>query len=219
MTDATDRRPTFSFSLLLFLLAFSLAAASLAFLVRPAGPAHAQVEVTEVDPPDGARLDAPPQVVHMCFSQNVVVDDSTKFNFQYIMPDGMPDGRALGLRIVFTPSGECVDVFPGLPHERPAGLYTFEWRVTAAEGEDEGSGALQFRVTKSTSVTPSPTRAALPTATAAVDGGDANGGVGDDNGGSDVTLIIVIVLASVGGVAVLLALGFLLRRRIGPGAD
>jgi len=116
------------------LLLLALAAA----LMLPASPAYAQIELTEADPPDGARLDAPPDVVHLCLSQPVNTKDSTTFDFNYLMPDG----SNLGLRIVFGLGGECVKVFPGLPDDPLAGEYTFEWQVTAAEGDEQGSGTL-----------------------------------------------------------------------------
>ena len=123
-----------------------------AVLAFPASPAYAQIELTEADPPDGARLDAPPDVVHLCFSEPVKIDDNTTFDFSY----QMPDGRNLGLRIVFQTDGECVDVYPGLPDERPAGEYTLEWQVTAAEGDEEGSGTLHFQVSAGGTATPAP---------------------------------------------------------------
>ncbi len=135
----------------LALLLLALAAAP-AF---PASPAYAQIELTEADPADGARLNAPPDVVHICFSQPVNFEDSTAFDFGY----QMPDGSNLGLRIVFQMDGECVDVQPGLPDERPAGEYTFEWQVTAAEGDEEGSGTLRFQVSAGGTPVPPPSPA------------------------------------------------------------
>ncbi|KKK50993.1 hypothetical protein LCGC14_3119470, partial [marine sediment metagenome] len=32
-------------------------------------PAYAQIELTEADPRDGARLEAPPGTIHLCFSE------------------------------------------------------------------------------------------------------------------------------------------------------
>jgi methionine-rich copper-binding protein CopC len=191
----------------LALLLLALAAA----LAFSASPAYAQIELTEVDPPDGASLNAAPDVVHLCFSQPVNIEDVASFDFGY----QMPDGRSLGLRIVFQPDGECVDVHPGLPDERPAGEYTFEWQVTAAEGDEEGSGTLQFQVTESSTTTPAPTQGETPPpVTPSPEGGTVTGDSGDDDG-PDILLLALITIASVGGAAVLFTLGYFLRRRIG----
>src|SRR3990172_6451418 len=40
-----------------------------------AAPAHAQPAITEARPKDGAVLDAPPEVIHLCFSEAVKADD------------------------------------------------------------------------------------------------------------------------------------------------
>ncbi len=193
----------------LALLLLALAAA----LAFSASPAYAQIELTEVDPPDGASLNAAPDVVHICFSQPVNIEDVASFDFVY----KMPDGRSLGLRIAFQPDAECVDVHPGLPDERPEGEYTLEWRVTAAEGDEEGSGTLQFQVGESSTITPSPSPAPGETplpVTPSPDGGTENGDADDDDG-PDILFLALITIAIVGGVAVLFTLGYFLRRRIG----
>jgi methionine-rich copper-binding protein CopC len=183
-----------------------------AAMAIPVPPAHAQVELTEANPPDGAQLERAPDVVHLCFSEPVNIDDTTTFAFSY----EMPEGRHLGLRIVFQPDGECADVYPGLPDERPAGDYTFEWQVTAAAGDEEGSGTLHFDVTASStaSESPSPTPGGItPAATASPEGGAETGDNGN-GGGPDILFLALITIASVGGAAVLFTMGYLLRRRI-----
>ena len=192
----------------LALLLLALAAA----LAFSTSPAYAQIELTETDPADGATLDAAPEVVHLCFSQPVNIEDETSFSFTYLMPDS----RALGLRIVFQPDGECVDVHAGLPEERPAGEYTFEWQVAAAEGGEEGSGTLQFEVSENITVTPAPTPTPsdTPPVTPSPEGGTENGDADDDDG-PDILLVALITIGSVGGAAVLFTLGYFLRRRIG----
>ncbi len=189
----------------LALLLLALASA----LAFPASPAHAQIELTETDPPDGAELDAPPDVVHLCFSQPVIIEDNTTFAFNY----EMPDGRKLGLRIVFQTDGECVDVYPGLPDERPAGEYRFDWQVTAAEGDEVGSGTLRFQVTTGSTPAPSPLPGTPVPETPSPDG-EAGTEDGDDDG-PDILFVALITIASVGGAAVLFTLAYLLRRRIG----
>jgi len=193
----------------LALLLLALAAA----LAFSASPAYAQIELTEVDPPDGASLNAAPDVVHLCFSQPVNIEDVASFDFAY----QMPDGRSLGLRIAFQTDGECVDVHPGLPDEYPAGEYTFEWQVTAAEGDEEGSGTLEFEVTTDSTPapSPSPTTAETPLPGTPSPAADTETGDADDDDGPDILLLALITIASVGGAAVLFTLGYFLRRRIG----
>ncbi len=195
-------------ALLLILVALT------AVLAFPASPARAQIQLTEVDPPDGAQLETPPQMVHLCFSQPVIFGDNTTFSFEYVLPDG----RSLGLRIVFQPGGQCVDVFPGFPDDYPAGEHTFRWQVTAAEGDEQGSGELQFRVTEGGTPGPSPSPPPAETPTAVTPspagGGPDTADAGDDDG-PDILLAALITIAAAGGAAMLFTLGYLLRRRIG----
>ena len=99
--------------------------------------AYAQIELTEADPRDGARLDAPPGTIHLCFSELV-----STFRPSY----QMPDGQGLSLQISFQPDGQCLDILATLPDDPPTGEYTFTWQVTAASGGEEESGSLRFRV-------------------------------------------------------------------------
>jgi methionine-rich copper-binding protein CopC len=191
----------------LTLLFLALAAAA-AF---SASPAYAQVEVTEADPPDGARLDAPPDIIHLCFSQPAIVEDNTTFAFGY----EMPNGRRLGLRIVWQPDGECADVHRGLADEYPAGEHFLEWHVTAREGGEEGSGTVRFEVTKGSTPAPSATPAVTPSDVTPSPAGGTEPGDADDNDGPDILFLALITIASVGGAAVLFTLGYFLRRRIG----
>jgi hypothetical protein len=151
-------------------------------------------------------------VVHLCFSEPANVEDDTTFDFAYVMPDG----RRLGLRIVFQPDGECVDIFPGLPQGWPTGQYTLQWKVTARESDEQGSGTLRFEVTEASSATPlsSPTPASTsPETSPTPKAGDVGGEEDDD--GPDILLVALITIGSVGGAAVLFTLGYFLRRRIG----
>jgi len=115
-----------------------VALATVMVAALPPATADAQFQVTEIDPPDGGELDVPPEFVHLCFSQAANVEDSESFNFDY----QLPNGRRLGLRIVFRADGSCVAVYPGLPDDYPAGEHLFNWRVTAAAGGEETSGSL-----------------------------------------------------------------------------
>lgn len=167
-------------------------------------PAYAQIELTEVDPPDGAMLDMPPTKISLCFSQPANLNEGV-FRFRH----PLPDDRILVLPVTVTPDedGMCVEVTPGYPQDPPAGEYLLEWRVTAVEGEEEGSGTIRYQVPERVSPDETPSPTPPPS-------GDAQVRTGDDDD-SDIFLIAVIAIAAVGGVAVLATLGYLLRKRIG----
>jgi hypothetical protein len=88
----------------------------------------------------------------MCFSEAINNDDITatpgpgapELPWQFSLT--MPDGIALGLRIVFEPDGSCVDVHPGLPEEPQDGIWTFDWLVRSRETSEAASGLVAFRV-------------------------------------------------------------------------
>ncbi len=192
--------------LALFLLIPAVAPALLA------SPAYAQIVIVEADPPNGAELDEPPELVHLCFSQPVKFRDSDSFSFKFLTPDDRP----MGMRIVFGLGGECVDIFPGLPAVRPEGEYTFQWEVTAAEGTETGSGTVRYVVGETTTApaTPAPASGQTPVPVTPPAGG-AGTAAADDGDGPDILLLALITIASVGGAAVVVSLGYLLRRRIG----
>lgn len=177
-------------------------------LAGMASPAYAQIELAVASPPDGAQVDAPPEI-HLCFSQSVAFRDRTKFEFTYLGPD---DGR-LGMRIAFESSGECVDITPILPDDYSAGEYTLQWKVTAAASDEQGSGTLRFEVTSGGTPAPAPDETP-PRETPSAGGGQGGANAGDDDG-PDILLLALITAGGVGGGAVLLTLGYLLRRRIG----
>ena len=191
-------------------LTLTLLALGLTALASLASVAYAQTErikLTESDPPDGARLIAPPETVHLCFSHVIRGD----FQISY----KLPSGPNLDLRISFLPNGRCLDVQPTPPGNPPEGEHTLEWRVVAAAGSEEGSGELRFQIgervaaaTQSPAATTTP-----PPATPPAEGTTAAGGA--DGDGPDILLTALVTTASVGGAAVLLTLGYLLRRRIG----
>ncbi len=190
--------------------ALALLALGLAALASLGSPAFAQtepIELTEADPADGARLGQPPETVHLCFSQLIRGD--------FLISYKLPSGPNLDLRIAFLPNGRCLDVQPTLPDDPPEGEHTLEWQVAAATGGEEGSGELRFQIgERSPAVTPSPAAGATPPPTTPPTGGTTAGG-GANGDGPEILLTALITTASVGGAAVLLTLGYLLRRRIG----
>ncbi|MEE8346585.1 MAG: copper resistance protein CopC [Dehalococcoidia bacterium] len=191
-------------------LTLTLLALGLTALASLASAAYAQtepIELTESDPPDGAQLIAPPETVHLCFSELIRGD----FRISY----KLPGGPNLDLKMSFLTNGRCLDVRPTLPDNPPEGEHTLEWQVAAAAGSEEGAGELRFLIGElSPAATPSPTADATPPpATPPADGTTSDS---DTNGdGPDILLTALVTTASVGGAAVLLTLGYLLRRRIG----
>ncbi len=193
-------------------LTLTLIALGLASLAALASATYAQterIELTEANPPDGAWLNAPPETVRLCFSQLIRGD----FRIRY----KLPNGSNLGLRIAFLPNGSCLDIQPTLPDDPPEGDYTLEWQVTEAEGGPGASGELRFRIDEGGSPPPSPapTPSETPPPATPPAGGDPDTAPADDDGGPDILLTALVTTASVGGAAVLLTLGYLLRRRIG----
>ena len=191
-------------------LTLTLLALGLMALASLASVAYAQterIELTESDPPDGARLIASPETVHLCFSHVIRGD----FRISY----KLPSGPNLDLKISFLPNGRCLDVQPTPPSNPPEGEHTLEWQVAAASGSEEGSGELRFQIgERVAAAAQSPAATATPPPTTPpADGTTA--GSGADGDGPDILLTALVTTASVGGAAVLLTLGYLLRRRIG----
>ena len=192
-------------ALILTLLALGLTA-----LASLASVAYAQtepIELTESDPPDSARLNAPPETVRLCFSQIIRGD----FRISY----KLPSGPNLSLRIAFLPNGRCLDVQPTLPDDPSEGEYRLEWQVTAAAGGQGGAGVLRFQIGEGgPAATPSPADDDTPPP-ATTPAGGTTAASGADGNEPDILLTALVTTASVGGAAVLLTLGYLLRRRVG----
>ena len=107
----------------------------------PLTTVYAEPKLTEQDPAYGDAIETLPEFFHLCFSEPVKVESPDwKFNVR------TPDGGALGLRIVFMPSGDCVDVYPGASEDPPQGIWTFDWLVRSQADDAEGSGAVSFQL-------------------------------------------------------------------------
>lgn len=182
----------------------------LASVVWAASIAGAQeIEVT-FDPPQGAVLDAPPEKVRLCFSEPVpTADDLNNFSL------ATPGERLVGLRIVFQPSGECVDIVLGEAEGRTEGEWKLRWQVTSAQGEPI-SGTHTFTVGEGagTAVTATPGTGETPVATETPGGAGPSGGEdqGDDQ---DILRIALITMAASLGAAALGLVLYLVRLRIG----
>ena len=160
--------------------------------------AWAEPKSTEEDPAYGDVLETLPEFLHLCFSEPVKVDESTDWAFNVVTPEG----RALGLRIVFKPAGDCVDVYPGAPEEPPQGIWTFDWLVHAQADSAEGSGVIKFQLGE---LQPGETPLEKP------ESGDSTDTAGGDDGGSSTALYVAV---GAGAALILVAGGgFALSRR------
>lgn len=169
-------------------------------------------------PAEGDELVAPPTIIHMCFANPVNNKDLDKGgDFSFDVRE--PDGRRLGLRIVFQPDGYGLEVHPGLHEDTPEGEWTFEWRVTDAETLEPATGTVKFTVSADGDPLPAeplsrcpaggeePTFA-TPTSTSVEDGGD-----GDDD--QDIPLLALVTTGAVIVAAIVGLSLYLIRRRIG----
>ena len=184
--------------------------ALLAAIVWAASIAGAQEVELTFDPPEGAVLDAPPEKVHICFSEPVpTADDLNSFSLE------TPGERLAGLRIVFQPSGECVDVVVGEVEGATDGEWKLRWHVTSAQGAPM-SGTHTFTVGQGAEpgATTTPVAGETPSATATPDGGRPSAG-DDDGGDQEILGMALITLAIALGAAALGLVLYLLRLRIG----
>ena len=169
-----------------------------AIFAKAAHPALAEPKLTEQSPQFGDVLEKLPDSLHLCFSEVVKVENSTDWKFDV----KTPDGTALGLRIVFKPAGDCVDVFVGAPDSPPEGIWTFEWLVHAQSDNSEGSGAVKFQLGQ---LQPGETPLEKPAPTA---------GPSSSSGGDSGTPVGLIVAVGVGVALIVVAGGgFTLSRR------
>jgi methionine-rich copper-binding protein CopC len=195
------------------LLAAALVVAAVAAPSALASPARAQPQLVEVDPADGAILEAPPSRIKFCFSEPVI-QDLDLFRFVYLMPDG----KRLGLRIEFSVGNRCLNVYVGLPDAYPAGEYTLEWMVTAKGDMEQASGLLHYQATEARTPTPTPTPS--PPEAPAAGASETPSGVSRWEGGDGDGLnawLIALLAAAAGAVAAAGILGWVFRRALGFG--
>lgn len=182
-------------------------------LLLGARPAAAQPELVLIYPEDGDVLNEPPPILQLCFKEPVNILDLDKggdFRFGVITPDG----RGLGLRIVFQPDGLGVGIHPGYPTPPLEGEWTFNWRVTEPVTLEPASGTIKFTVSPDGS--PVPEKAPTPCGGTPFPDETPEPGsltVDEDDGGPGTLLVVIIATAALGGAALLVLL--LLRRRRG----
>lgn len=163
-----------TFSITRLLLPVALLCAGLAIVSN----AHAEPVLTEVTPPDGQSLDAPPESFRLCFSEPVQLESPDQFSFVLTMPDG----RTPGSRTEFESDGSCVTVDVGTTEDVPAGIWTLDWTVHAQSDGSEGSGEVAVQVGGDFGLTPGPDAPETPETTA-----------DDGGGGSDWWVIVAVV--------------------------
>jgi methionine-rich copper-binding protein CopC len=160
-------------------------------------PVFAQLDVTEESPADGEVLPEPPTALDVCFSEPVIYEYEPGEDRPWSFSLKMPDGKDLGMRIIWQTDGLCVTVEPGIPDDAPSGTWTFDWLVVSQEGGEELSKATNFRVGSVPDTTPTPQDGA------------------DEDGDGD-TVIFVIVGVAIGLVVLAGAAALVLRRRSNP---
>jgi hypothetical protein len=173
------------------LLAFLLAVMASSMLP---GPLHAEPELVDSTPPDGAVLVEPPASVRLCWSEPVRQEEEEDWDFSVVPPGGQP----LGLRILFAAEGTCVDLIPGVPAGSSEGIWNVDWFVRARSDSSEKSGVVRFQVGD---LQPGETALPVPQETS---------GGGDDDGAP----IALIALAAVGAAIVALSVGVFATRRL-----
>ena len=175
--------------------------ATATWLAGPSGWVDAQPKATAVLPEDGAVISALPEIIHTCFSEQVVVLDDATFKFNVIAPDSRP----LGLRIVFQPDGFGVDVYLGKRDKPPEGVWTFEWQVTGAASGEEASGETKFEVAPDGDAPPGEqercTDPRTPSPQTPTPSGTPSNS--DDGGGPDVAVIVLVAVVVVSLAAII----------------
>ncbi len=188
----------------------------------PSPVAGEQPVVTGTYPEDGDVLEEPPSRIRICFVDPVNIRDLTEggdFGFTVTAPEG----RALGLRIVFRGSGLGVDVFPGFTDGPTEGDWAVEWRVTDPDTLEPTAGTIDFAVEPGGSPVPEepPVFCAGDTSmeeATPVDGepseaGDQGAKEDGDEGDEGSNTFLVVVIAAVAVAATVLGLVVLLARR------
>ena len=196
-----------------------LTLAIVASLLLWAPGASGQLEVTLIVPEDGAVLAEPPPLIHMCFGSPINILDLDKggdFDFRV----QRPDGRLLGLRIVFQFEGFGADVYPGIHGELMDGEWMLKWRVTDAETLEPTEGIVTYTVSPEgipvSEEPPGPCPAINLTAdTSPTPDSGVTAGREDGDDGPDFLLVALVITSAAVGAAVIGLLLYLLRLRIG----
>ena len=175
----------------------------------------------------------PLKVIQICFAEPVDVRDKPPggegdFNFKIERPDSL----GLGMRIVFQANGYGVALYPGILDEGFEGEWALNFEVRDAESLLRLGGRIAWEVQAGGEPIITPTPAVCPTSgqppSTPIDDPDGtpgasetpssapDGTVGLDDGGDVDTLrLVLLTLGAVGGAAVIVLAGYLIRKRVG----
>ncbi len=192
--------------------------------------AHAdEPEITFQSPKDGDVFLEPLQVIQICFAEPVDVRDLPPLDegeFEFDMD--RPDGLGVGMRIVFQANGYGVAIFPGIVEENTEGPWALTFQVRDARSLDRLNHSISWQVQSGGEPVVTPTPAVCPTTgdppttpiddpditPVATDDLDGNGSV-DEESDVDVLELALLTVGAAGGAAVLVLIGYLIRRRVG----
>ena len=209
-----------------------IVAAALATLLFAASvpAAHAdEPEITFQSPKDGDVFLEPLLVIQICFAEPVDVRDLPPLGegeFEFDMD--RPDGLGVGMRIVFQANGYGVAIYPGIVNENTEGPWALTFQVRDAQSLDRLNHSISWQVQSGGEPVVTPTPAVCPTTgeppmtpiddpditPVATDELDGNGGV-DEGSDVDVLELALLTVGAAGGAAVLVLIGYLVRRRVG----
>ncbi|MFQ5471613.1 MAG: hypothetical protein ACE5FA_01840 [Dehalococcoidia bacterium] len=183
--------------------------------------------------PEGDVFSEPLQVIQICFAQPVDVRDKPPggegdFNFKIERPDGL----GLGMRIVFQANGYGVAIYPGILDEGFEGDWALNYEVRDAASLDRLSGRITWEVQSGGEPVITPTPAVCPTSgeppstpidnpngTPAVSETPSStpdgAGALDADGDVDILKLALLTVGAAGGAAVIVLIGYLLRKRVG----
>ncbi|MFL0455879.1 copper resistance protein CopC [Brachybacterium paraconglomeratum] len=183
----------------------ALFAALLAALLALGAPAQAHDTLLESDPADGATLETSPEAITLTFSADILdVSPLVRITDE--------NGEQLA---EITPSIDGPVATATLEEPLPAGTSTVQWRVVSSDGHPiEGTFEVtveQDTAAEETTEAPAEESAPAETAAPAVEGEQATAEAAEEESGSSMTpLLIVLGVAVVGAVVAVL---LIMRRR------
>lgn len=183
----------------------ALFAALLAALLALGAPAQAHDTLLESDPADGATLETSPEAITLTFSADILdVSPLVRITDE--------NGEQLA---EITPSIDGPVATATLEEPLPAGTSTVQWRVVSSDGHPiEGTFGVtveQDAAAEETTEAPAEESAPAETAAPAEEGEQATAEAAEEESGSSMTpLLIVLGVAVVGAVVAVL---LIMRRR------
>lgn len=197
---------------------------------------HAYADEPEITfqwpPEDGLIFNEPLEVIQICFREPIDVRDKPPIGEgEFTFDMDRPDGLGVGMRIVFQANGYGVAVYPGIVDQNIEGQWGISFEVRDAESLEHLTGGITWQVREATGqpiITPTP--AVCPTTgdppTTPIDDPDetdaptvtpeGNGDNGlDEDSDVDILELALLTVGASGGAAVIVLIGFLIRRRVG----